>query len=184
MHAYLINEEQGSIVGKFDSVKSAEELKKRAAFKAAVITERSESLSEFSTGTLTSLYNSVTPEDRKVKQFKTKALAIKRLVRALHETNYKERLVTPKSTRTRDIEPGKLTDKIVPVRRQSRIGKLIKALHEGGTLEELAEAIDYPASKLWRDHGYSLQRKGYGREQRDGKFFLVMPEGMTEPLLR
>jgi hypothetical protein len=87
-------------------------------------------------------------------------------------------------TRTRNIPPNKLTDTIKPVRKDSRIGKLVMALMQGGTLKELANAIGYPEQTLWRDHAYSLQRKGYGREQREGKYYLVLPEGVTEPLFK
>ena len=183
MHAYLINNEIPNVVGKFDSIKAANRMRDRARFDAGVLTARDESLAEYTTRELTALYNSVV-EDKPVKAFKTKSDAARRLVKALYAKDFKGNVVKSGDTRTKDIPAGKLTGELKPVRKDSRIGKLIAALHKGGTLKELSDAIGYPEPTLWRDHAYSLQRKGYGRTQRDGKFYLVLPEGVKEPLFK
>ena len=183
MHAYLVNKEVPLVVGRFDSIQAAENVSAKARFDADVITARDEALAEYTTRELTALYNSIV-NDKPVKAFKTKGDAARRLVKALHTIDFRGKVVKSGDTRTKDIPAGKLTGELKPVRKDSRIGKLIAALQKGGTLKELADAIGYPEPTLWRDHAYSLQRKGYGRTQRDGKFYLVLPEGVKEPLFK
>lgn len=184
MHAYLINNQDNKpfVIGRFDTKSAAESIVSRAAFPADVVTERSETLANYTVDQLVSLYNSVA-QSGQVKSFKSKKIAIERLIRALHEADYRGKVVTKDST-TKDFAPLTQVGELRPVRKDSRIGKLVVAMQKGGTVEELAKAIDYPASKLWRDHAYSLQRKGYGREFRDGKFWLVLPDGISEPLIK
>jgi len=84
----------------------------------------------------------------------------------------------------KDFDPLLRTEKVKPVKKGSRLAIMIEKMQDGATLQELADAMNYPIQKIWRDHAFSLQRKGYGRVQEGDKFFLVLPEGVEEPLIK
>lgn len=182
MQAYLINEDRGSVLGGFSSIKAARAVRDNAVFRAGIITLAPVSLAPYTKTELTSLYNSVSSTRNRVRSFRTRGDVMKRLTRALKNSDTQESTTDMRGPKTKDIEPLCTVDRLRPVQRDSRLGRMIAALHKGVTIEELAKAMKYPKAIIWRDH--ALKRKGYGRKKVGDKFYLVLPEGCTEPLFR
>jgi hypothetical protein len=69
----------------------------------------------------------------------------------------------------------------------TKLAALIDLLAQGATMEQLVEglsrtgsAVDASGVRSWLS--YDLRRAGYGVRQDQNLFYLVFPEGMTEPL--
>lgn len=88
----------------------------------------------------------------------------------------------PKKARALDdrilIKPGKAED-VKPTKEGSKRALLIQALSRGTTFEHLMELLGWNRDTVSSAIRTDVGAIGLGVERRDGKYFLLLPEGMN-----
>lgn len=81
------------------------------------------------------------------------------------------------------IEPGNADD-VKPVKEGSKRALLIQGLSRGTTVEHLMDLLDWNRPTVTSAIYSDVKAIGLGVERRDGKYFLLMPKGLTALPLR
>lgn len=81
------------------------------------------------------------------------------------------------------IEPGNADD-VKPAKEGSKRALLIQALSRGTTVEHLMDLLDWNRPTVTSAIYGDVKAIGLGVERRGGKYFLIMPEGLTALPLR
>lgn len=186
MIAYLVDLRNMTVIGKYNSITVAKAARDRVEYPVEVVTATRIGLRKLPAAELTVLLINIQQYKGRCAEKVMKAMRrvprdiiVLRVCQALRDADWSNRLQV--EVRTKRLEPK---NEIKPARRKSTTGKLIKALSKGATLEELEAATGYPAARIWKDYGHAIRRRGYGREFRDGRYWLLMPDGMHAPWLR
>lgn len=178
MKAYILNTNTNKVVARFDNVADAAKVRDMAGITGPVFTGIG-GYEDMSFDQIVATYKNLTgvPVTDRIEYFATRAHALRCLVKALAVYDFKPEVIRTSSGGVDDLTPAK---SLTPVRRTTRLGRCIALLWEGATVDELAAKLNHPVKYIWRDH--VLSRKGYGRTFRNGKFYLVLPDGYDEPL--
>jgi len=182
MPTYLINLDTLQVKARFATRAAAGNMARRMKFNWYIADANRDDLNPLTIGQIVALYNNLCESDESHISVDTnKVQAIAMLADKMTRTQFVDRTISMKATK--DVGALEKVAEVKPLRRNSRIGKVVAALANGATIEELCKVADYPDPKrFWRDH--NLVRKGYGRQFRAGKYYLVLPAGMDAPIFR
>lgn len=115
--------------------------------------------------------------------------AVKALAEARQDVRSAGDVDMPKMRKARTLddrviqEPGKLED-VKPTKEGSKRALLVMALQRGATIEHLMEVVGWNRDTVSSAIRTDLKAIGLGVERRDGKYYLLLPEGMKDLPLR